>query len=100
MAATPAHLDRALPSEGRGREFESRWLHKPLLRVRGSRGRASDIFEGDVPGLVFSSGPDLDLDMTTEGGQKAHQPLEGNFGKLAPQDFRQLRLSGPNPPCS
>ena len=66
---------------------------------RGSalRGGASGIFDGDVPGLVFLPGPDLDLDMTAEGGQKAHQPLEGNFGEFSSQDFR--RLSGPVPPC-
>src|ERR1700730_1560731 len=60
--------------------------------------RASDIFDGDVPGLVFLSGPNFDLDMTAKSGQKAHQPFEGNFGEFSSQDFRQLGLSGSNPP--
>src|SRR5438105_4934411 len=71
------------------------------LRVGGgsvSRSRASDILDCDVPGLVFLPGPNFDLDMTAERGQKAHQPFEGNFGEFSSEDFRQLGLSGPNPP--
>jgi hypothetical protein len=69
----------------------------PEAGVR-SRSRASDIFDGDVPGLVFLPGPNLDLDMTAESGQKAHQPFERNFGEFSSQNFRQLGLSGSNPP--
>src|ERR1700694_5795672 len=71
------------------------------LRVGGgsvSRSRASDILDCDVPGLVFLPGPNFDLDVTAERGQKAHQPFEGNFGEFSSEDFRQLGLNGPNPP--
>jgi hypothetical protein len=34
-------------------------------------------------------GPKFDLDVTAESGQKAHRPLEGNFGEFSSQDFRQ-----------
>jgi hypothetical protein len=40
-----------------------------------SRSRASDIFDGDVAGLVFLPGLNLDLGMTAENGEKTHQPL-------------------------
>lgn len=47
------------------------------LRTRlRSRSRAPDIFDGDVSGLVFLPGPNLDLDMTAERGEKADQPLQ------------------------
>ena len=45
---------------------------QPVGRSSTSRRRASDIFDCDVPGLVFLSGPNFDLDMTAERGQKAH----------------------------
>jgi hypothetical protein len=55
--------------------------------VAASRGRASDILDGDVPGLVFLPGPNFYLDMTDESGQKAHRPFEGNFGEFPPRIF-------------
>ena len=74
---------------------------QPLHRVAGgsaSRSRASDILDGDVSRLVFLPGPNFDFDMAAESGQKAHQPFEGDFGEFSSQDFRQLGLSGSNPP--
>jgi hypothetical protein len=76
---------QAATSCGRGRRFSS-------------RSRASDILDGDLSGLVFLPGANLDLDMAAESGEKAHQPLQGNFGEFSSQDFRQLRLGGSNPP--
>ena len=64
-----------------------------------SGGRASDILDGDVPGLVLLLSANLDLDVTAERGEKAHQPFERNFGEFSPQDFRQFRLRGSDPPC-
>jgi hypothetical protein len=117
--APVAQLDRALDYESRGQEFESlRARHSRILcdipawplprspdaassRIAwdASSGRASDIFNGDVPGLVFLPGPNLDRDMIAKSGQKAHQPFEGNFGEFSSEDFRQFGLSGSYPPC-
>jgi hypothetical protein len=74
--------------------------HSPAASRDGSasRSRASDILDGDVSRLVFLPSPNFDLDMTAESGQKAHQPFEGDFGEFSSQDFRQLGLSGSNPP--
>lgn len=55
------------------------------LRVGGgsvSRGRASDIFDCDVPGLVFLPGSDFDLDMTAESVLRPEQLRHLNYFSL------------------
>ncbi len=50
------------------------------------------------PGLVRPSGIDLDLDLITQRGEKAHEPFERDFAEFSSKNLRQLGLRGSDPP--
>src|ERR1700738_1001122 len=57
------------------------------------------ILDCNLAGLARLSSADLNLDMVTQRGQKAHQPFKRNLSELSSQDFRQLGLGGSDAPC-